>query len=148
MTSESQINLARIETGSRPAKSPRGRNQRLVLEALRSADKPLGAYDLLRQLRDEGLRSPLQIYRALDRLIAEGTVHKIESVSAYAPCTGAGCGIDGHAVFAICTRCGQATETRDPALDRLLATLARRQGFKTRTSTVELSGLCEACADV
>ena len=139
------MDIGEIDADAGAVKPRRGRNQHLVLEALRHAEKPLGAYELLRQLRDDGLRSPLQIYRALDRLIAEGSVHKIESVSAYALCTGAECGTEGQAVFVICTRCGQATETRDPTLDRLLAKLARRQGFRLLATTVELSGLCEVC---
>ena len=126
----------------------RGRNQQLVLEALRQADKPLGAYELLRRLRGLGVYAPLQVYRALDRLIAEGIVHKIESVSAYALCTHAGCASEGHAVFSVCTRCGLATETHDASLARLLARLARRQRFQVQATTVELSGICEACAEI
>ncbi len=132
-------------TTVRPA---RGRNRLLVLEALRRAGKPLGAYELLRQLREEGLRSPLQIYRALDMLVGEGSVHKIESVSAYAPYSGSDCGARTHAVFAICTRCGKATESHDPALDGFLESLAREQGFVTTSATIELSGLCQSCAHV
>jgi len=43
-----------------------GRNQQLVLDALTRSDMPMGAYELLGLLRQEGLRSPLQICRALD----------------------------------------------------------------------------------
>jgi len=136
------------EVPATPARGRRGRNRELVLAALKRAKKPLGAYELLRQLQGEGLRSPLQVYRALDQLIAEGSVHKVESVSAYALCTGAECGAAGHAIFVICTCCGQAVETREPSLDRLLAKLARKQRFRMETTTVELSGLCEACAHV
>lgn len=104
------------------------------------------AYELLELLREHGLRAPLQIYRALDGLIEEGAVHKIESLSAFAVCIHAGCEGDGHALFAICTRCGSADEFQDPALERALRRVARRQGFNTSSATVELSGLCETCA--
>lgn len=122
-----------------------GRNRKLVLDALRAAERPLGAYELLGQLRSEGLRSPLQVYRALHSLIAEGSVHKIESVSAYTLCKEKQHACGGLVVFAICSNCGQASESRDPALDRLMERLARQQGFKVQGTTVELSGLCEAC---
>jgi len=141
------MDAPKIEQSNSAGKPGRGRNQQLVLEALQRADKPLGAYELLRQLRPEGLRSPLQIYRALDRLVAEGAVHKIESLSTYALCAGESCGSKGRAVFVICTRCGSASEAHDPSLDRLLQRLARKQRFRTQTTTVELSGLCETCAD-
>lgn len=61
-----------------------GRNHQLVLEVLIDASKPMGAYDLLDILREQGLRSPLQIYPALEQLIRDGAVHRIESLNAYA----------------------------------------------------------------
>lgn len=138
-----------VEAGSQGSsnKAQRGRNQQLVLDVLKQADKPLGAYEVLRLLRDDGLRSPLQIYRALERLMADGAVHRIESVNAYALCSHDHCGTDGHAVFTICTQCGHVTELRDSALDRLLSRLARKQRFSTTATTVELSGLCKDCTN-
>lgn len=123
-----------------------GRNRQLVLDTLERAQKPMGAYELLELLREEGLRSPLQVYRALEQLIEDGAVHKIESLSAFALCTHTGCGSDGHTAFAICTLCGRASEFHDPALDRMLRRLARKAGFRTTATTIELSGLCESCA--
>jgi Fur family zinc uptake transcriptional regulator len=128
-----------------PVRRAPGRNQQLVLDALSQARKPLSAYDLLNLLRDDGLRSPLQIYRALERLIAIGSVHKIESTSTFAMCSHGNCGAQGHAVFAICTRCGETLELHDPELDHLLRDLSSRHGFSTRSTVVELSGLCQSC---
>jgi Fur family zinc uptake transcriptional regulator len=136
--------LASARTGL--ANRRHGRNRQLVLDALEQAQKPMGAYELLELLREEGLRAPLQVYRALEQLIEDGAVHKIESLSAFALCTHAQCSSDAHAVFAICTKCGQANEFHDNALERILRRLAKREGFRTRATTVELSGLCEACA--
>lgn len=141
------MNAVEDEAAAGPGRGRHGRNQRLVLDALRQTDKPVGAYDLLRQLRGEGFCSPVQVYRALDQLIAEGIVHKIESVSAYALCTHTDCRRRGHAVFAVCARCGQATEAHDSSLARLLAEIALKQGFRIEGATVELSGLCETCSD-
>ncbi|SEB49418.1 Fur family transcriptional regulator, zinc uptake regulator [Nitratireductor aquibiodomus] len=132
---------------SRPNKVQHGRNQKLVLDVLRRADKPLGAYEVLRLLRDDGLRAPLQVYRALERLIAAGAVHRIESVNAYALCSHEHGDTDGHAVFTICTQCGHATELHEPELDRLLSRLACEQQFSTRATMVELSGVCKDCAN-
>lgn len=134
------------EPGNSKEKRPR-RNHELVLGALERAERPLRAYDLLGLLHGEGLQSPLQIYRALDRLMEEGKVHKIESLSAFALCAHHDCGVRRHAVFTICIKCGEAREVRDPALDRALRTLARKESFRTKSTAVELSGLCEACAD-
>jgi Fur family zinc uptake transcriptional regulator len=125
---------------------PPGRNQQLVFDALTHARKPLSAYDLLNLLRDAGLRSPLQVYRALERLIATGSVHKIESTSTFAVCSHENCGAQGHAIFAICTQCGATLELHDQKLDLLLRELSSRNHFSTQSTVVELSGLCNACS--
>lgn len=137
--------LASPETGLTNRRH--GRNRQLVLDALERVGKPMGAYELLETLREDGLRSPLQVYRALDQLIEDGVVHKIESLSAFARCTHAGCSGTGPAAFAICTRCGRADEFHDLALERVLRRLSKREGFRASATTVELSGLCETCTN-
>ena len=52
------------------------KNQSLVFEVLRKAKYPVGAYELLDQLVNTGLRAPLQIYRTLDQLIELRIVHR------------------------------------------------------------------------
>ncbi len=106
----------------------------------------MGAYELLDLLREDGFSSPLQVYRALDQLIRDGAVHKIESLSAFALCSHEDGGCKGSAVFAICNRCGQASEIHDADLQEILRRIALSQGFETTTATVELSGVCQGCA--
>ncbi|KAG1651456.1 High-affinity zinc uptake system membrane protein ZnuB [Nymphon striatum] len=48
------------------------KNQSLVMGALTNAEGPLSAYTILDQLRDDGFRAPLQVYRALDKLVETG----------------------------------------------------------------------------
>ena len=121
------------------------RNQSLVFNALGDAEKPLGAYDLLDILRGDGLRSPLQIYRALDKLIGLGLVHRLESLNAFVACTH--CGEQQHqsAAFTICDLCGKVSEVEDPDLARRLAQMAARSGFRLEKSTIELRGTCAEC---
>ena len=47
------------------------KNQSLVFDALSQAGAPLSAYGILDLLRDKGFRAPLQVYRALDKLVEE-----------------------------------------------------------------------------
>jgi Fur family zinc uptake transcriptional regulator len=124
-----------------------GRNQKLVLEALKSSARPMRAYELLALLQEKGFRSPTQVYRALDRLIEEKSVHKIESISAYAPRAQDVPGSGRHVMFAICANCGQANEVHDGALGRALQRLASRLHLQATAATVELTGLCEVCSD-
>ena len=44
------------------------KNQLLVMDSLKQARQPLGAYSLLDKLREKGLKAPLQVYRTLDHL--------------------------------------------------------------------------------
>ncbi|PVB60364.1 transcriptional repressor [Labrenzia sp. 011] len=124
-----------------------GRNSQLVFEVLAGSDRPMTAYQLLAVLRGQGLKAPLQVYRALDQLIDEGLVHKIESLSAFALCTHCEAASHEGAAFTICVKCGRTEEIHDTALGRLLGRLACKQGFRTTSTTVELSGVCEACSN-
>jgi Fur family transcriptional regulator, zinc uptake regulator len=62
------------------------RNQSLVLEKLTQNDQPMSAYTLLDELRGDGFKAPLQVYRALDKLVAQGRVHRLDSISAFVAC--------------------------------------------------------------
>lgn len=121
------------------------KNQALVFHALGDADKPLGAYDLLDALRVNGFRSPLQVYRALEKLIGLGLVHRLESLNAFVVCSQCGVAKHDSAAFTICDICGKVCEVDDPGLIRMLVQLASESGFRLEKSTIELRGICAAC---
>lgn len=122
------------------------KNQSLVMGALSEAAGPLSAYTILDRLRDRGFRAPQQVYRALDKLVESGLVHRLESLNAFVACSHPGC--DGHGVtaFMICENCDRVIEITDNMLARHLKRLARDADFALKTSTIETRGLCEACA--
>jgi len=132
------------------AETCRVRGQRLtpirrrVLELVWENHGPVKAYDILASLQKEQRRSaPPTVYRALDFLLEEGLVHKIESLNAYV-----GCGEPGHSdsgQFLICRECGEVAEMDDPDLVRLLAKKARRLGFEITKKVIEVKGTCSAC---
>ena len=64
------------------------KNQSVVLNALKSGDTPMTAYEILglERVRAAGLKAPLTIYRALDKLIKAGLVHRIETINAFVAC--------------------------------------------------------------
>ena len=121
------------------------KNQALVMGALSQSDSPLSAYTILDQLRDDGFRAPLQVYRALDKLVEFGLVHRLESLNAFVACRHPGC--DGHQTiaFMICEKCGQVNEISDTSLAERLKQLASKAGFALKKSTVELRGICSSC---
>ena len=119
------------------------KNQSLVLEALRKAKHPVGAYELLDQLREHGLRAPLQIYRTLDQLIELKIVHRLESLNAWTLCCDAE--HDSTPVFAICNDCGIVQEYFDETLSSNIENISKQSGFVADRSIIEIHGRCDQC---
>lgn len=123
--------------------------RRKVLGLVLESDRPTGAYDLLDQLRvhHKGAAPPT-VYRALDFLLEQGLVHKVERLSAYVGCIHPSDEDDHHhaAQFLICKTCGQVTELEDLRVHRALVEVARKHGFRPTGSTMEVEGICAACA--
>ncbi|MBV8093619.1 MAG: transcriptional repressor [Acetobacteraceae bacterium] len=120
--------------------------RRSVLRLVLEAGGPLTAYQLLdrlKQTRQSAL--PPTIYRALDFLMQQGLVHKIERLNAFIPCAEAG--FHQHAVqFLICRKCGAVAEIGDRGVSRALRHAAERQGFHAGYAVVEVEGTCAACS--
>ena len=131
--------------GSLHAKNDLTRNQSLVLQALNAAKTPLSAYAILDALRADGLRAPLQIYRALDKLIVLGFVHRLESLNAFVACQHIGCDGADSVAFAICGSCGKVDELQDSQLSAELNSVSAKTGFVLAHSIVELRGTCANC---
>ncbi|WP_173934557.1 Fur family transcriptional regulator [Chelativorans sp. Marseille-P2723] len=123
------------------------RNQALVLKALGQAEIPLSAYTILDLLRDDGFRAPLQVYRALDKLQELGLVHRLESISAFVACAHPHCHAHEIIAFAICRTCGRVNEFSDAGIEERLGRWIEAHKFEPEKTTIEMSGLCAACAD-
>lgn len=128
------------------------KNQSLVFDVLTRAEQPISAYTILDRLREHGFRAPLQVYRALDKLLEAGLVHRLESLNAFVACAhrhSSCCGgshAHGTVAFAICTGCGQADEFHDHEIDARLTLWSRARNFRPEKTTIEIRGLCEKCA--
>lgn len=123
------------------------KNQSLVLEVLESHRNPLSAYSILEQLADAGLRAPPQVYRALEKLIDCGLIHKLESINSYVACQHHHCGSHQVTSFAICDSCDRVSEIIDVEFERKLHGLAENVGLTPKHSTVEIHGLCDHCTN-
>lgn len=123
------------------------RNQALVLKSLSEAEGPLTAYAILDRLRDSGFRAPLQVYRALEKLVDFGLVHRLESLNAFVACSHTGCAHNETAAFAICSGCGKVSEFAPEEAMELLRSWSRENGFHLTRTTIELRGDCQACID-
>jgi len=119
--------------------------RRQVLQALLSSHRPLGAYEVIDELAKSMPRpAPITVYRALDFLMANGLVHRIESRNAYLACAH---DHDAAALvaFLICERCGSVGEIPAAPVAQSLSTAARASGFAARLSVVEITGTCAHC---
>ena len=115
-----------------------------VLELIADEARPVKAYDLLDRLKDEhSAAAPPTIYRALDFLLENRFIHKLESINAFVGCHHPN---EAHQVpFLICDRCANAIEICDERVSRLLNEQARERGFIARAQTLEVHGLCADC---
>lgn len=117
----------------------------MVLEALWQANHPLGAYELMSMLaRADGRRlSPPTVYRALDFLLEQRFISRIETKNQYVPCNHPD---HPHAcVFFICDRCGSSAEVENPAVESMFDRDAEALGFRIGKRVVELQGTCATC---
>jgi len=118
--------------------------RRRVLELVWASHKPVGAYALLDALRADGRSAaPPTVYRALEFLLQQGLVHRVESLNAYLGCAHPE---HGHAAqFLICRKCGTAAELDETDIAAAIDRHAKRTGFAVERRTVEASGLCAGC---
>ena len=123
-----------------------------VLGLIADAGKPLKAYDLLERIAQDsrdgegvGAAAPPTVYRALDFLLANGFIHKLESVNAFVACHHPSTA--QHSVpFLICERCHSAVELEDADVVAALEARARALGFVPQAQTLEVHGLCARCS--
>lgn len=122
-----------------------------VLTLLTQSHQPMGAYEILDCLnqqvdqeaaaKSQSIAPPI-VYRALEFLLAEGLVHRIESKNAFISCDH-----PGHqyaAQFLICSACEKVAELDNP--DSSLLAEADNLGFKVDHSVVEITGVCRDCS--
>jgi Fur family zinc uptake transcriptional regulator len=119
--------------------------RRQVLGALLSSHRPLGAYEVIDELAKTMPRpAPITVYRALDFLMDNGLVHRIESRNAFLACAH---NHDETAVvaFLICETCGSVGEIPAAPLAQSFNEAARGTGFAPKLSVVEITGTCAHC---
>lgn len=119
--------------------------RRKVLEILLREHRSVKAYELLEMIRAiQPGAAPPTVYRALDFLVDEGLVHRIDAINAWTACLDAAG--QPHDILVICTRCGNVAELSNPALSRQLADCVAQAGFRLASSETELRAICGPCS--
>ena len=121
------------------------RNQQIVLDIIEKAKSPLKAYSILFNVQKKGINAPQQIYRALDKLIEIGKIHKIESKNAFVACRNSNCEISKATAFSICESCEKVDEISDKSLSKYLSGYSDKKGMKFKKFNLEFFGICKKC---
>ena len=110
-----------------------------------SSHRPLGAYEVIDELAKAMPRpAPITVYRALDFLMENGLVHRIESRNAFLACAH---DHDAAAMvaFLICDAAVRSAKFRRRPVAQSLNAAARATGFAPKMSVVEIAGICAHC---
>ena len=122
--------------------TPTRRNVFMLIAEYQGA---VSAYDLLDRLKElEPNAKPPTVYRALDFLLTQGFVHKVESLNAFLFCEH----FDEHhpMQLLICNDCGLVIELHDAAINSAFEQQALLHGFAIINQSIEAHGRCLQCS--
>jgi len=102
------------------------------------------AYELLDRIKPlQNAAKPATIYRALDFLIEQGLIHRVESLNAFV-----GCSCSGHQheqLLLICKRCNEVEERPATEVMQALSQEFDQAGFIVHSKAIEVHGICVKC---
>ncbi len=120
------------------------RQRRAITDVLADADDFQSAQDIHDTLRRSGDKVGLAtVYRTLQAMAEAGEVDALQSAAGetvYRRCS------PEHHHHLVCRSCGRTVEITGPTVERWAAAVAREHGFAEVSHTVELTGICAACA--
>ena len=115
-----------------------------VLELIWESHKAVKAYELLDRIKPVmNAAKPATIYRALDFLIEQGLIHRIESLNAFV-----GCNCSGHQheqLLLICKQCNEVEERPATEVMQALSLEFDQAGFVVHSKALEIHGICVKC---
>lgn len=117
-----------------------------VFEIIIKNNKPIKAYQILDEIRNITNKPshPPTVYRAIDFLIENGFVHKLNSINSFVGCfhpkTHEEC------YFLICKKCNLYQECCDDSLKDRISKTAVHNNFIISNTTLEIEGHCLDCS--
>ena len=118
--------------------------RQLVLELIWENHKAVKAYELLDRIKPiKNAAKPATIYRALDFLIEQGLIHRVESLNAFIGCR---CSGQQHEqLLLICNRCLQVEERTSAKVMQVLSQELKSADFIAHSKALEIHGICSNC---
>ncbi len=116
-----------------------------VLELIWESHKAVKAYELLDRIKPQmDAAKPATIYRALDFLIEQGLIHRVESLNAFVGCS---CSARQHEqLLLICNNCQEVEERSAPDVMEALSQEIKQADFIVHSKAIEIHGICAKCA--
>jgi Fur family ferric uptake transcriptional regulator len=106
------------------------------------------AQDVYAVLRTAGGTVGLStVYRHLQSLVDEGVVDVIHTPDGEATYRYCGAAADHHHHHLVCRACGRTEEIEGRVVERWAGEVADKHGYAEVDHTVELFGVCPACAE-
>ncbi|MFC5078751.1 Zinc uptake regulation protein [Vibrio thalassae] len=122
--------------------------RRTVYELIYENKKASSAYELLEQLKiSEPKAKPPTVYRALDFLLEQGFIHRVESTNSFVSCCSFG-EQKHYSHLLICDQCGNVVELQDDTLIALLNSNVDKHGFQFSNHVIESHGICKTCSSL
>lgn len=119
--------------------------RREVLELIWESHRAVKAYDLLDRIKPKsGTAKPATVYRALDFLLVQGLIHKVESLNAFI-----GCSFSDRRHEQLLLTCVQCHEVEERPGERVMEDIAKeleQAAFTMQRKTIEIHGICGRCA--
>lgn len=121
-----------------------------VLILLLQAGRSLKAYELLDMMKAHHKSSqPATVYRALEFLVQEGFVHRVDTVNGWVVCNSFNNedeeSSDDVSVIAVCSRCSKVQELDHTDISPYISKLLEEAGFEHRAPKTEIRSICREC---
>ncbi|TCW31534.1 transcriptional repressor [Gulbenkiania mobilis] len=118
--------------------------RRQVLALVLSQPGVVKAYQVLADLqRERGAAAPPTVYRALDFLVEQGLLHRVDALNGFIVCPHFECAHEG--LILVCERCGLVEEADATNSLDMLHQAAAERGFAPRRQNLVLTGTCKEC---
>jgi Fur family zinc uptake transcriptional regulator len=118
--------------------------RRRVLELVLQQQGVIKAYQVLAALQKErGGAAPPTVYRALDFLVEQGLLHRVEALNGFVVCDHLGC--QHECLFLVCEHCGSVAEVDAATCLASLNSATSGLGFTLRPQNLVLAGTCQNC---
>ncbi|MEQ1557674.1 MAG: transcriptional repressor [Methyloglobulus sp.] len=118
--------------------------RRKALELIWGNHKAVKAYDLLDQMKPlQQSAKPATVYRALDFLLEQGLIHRVESLNAFIGCS---CSDQQHEqLLLICVQCQEVEERPGMMVMEAVSRELEQAGFTVHRKAIEIQGICKHC---